>query len=433
MTPVPHSVKKLHHAFHIFFRRVPMRSIIAGLVCLAIGFSCSPKKSEPQTAARIKTIERGLVQFTIPMMMLKPDTAGVEVLRTFAERMAYYKVPGVSIAVIDNNTIDWVKGYGMLKAGGDTPVTTESMFQAASTSKLLTAVMALHFVQEGALDLDEDVNNYLTSWKVPQNEFTRERKVTLRLLLTHQAGLPATNFSNEEHADYPSLIQVLDGEPPALNNPAVVEYVPGSKWQYSNLGCLVIQKILEDVAEKPFADLADEIIFKPLGMGNSTFSYPLLPDDQVREAMPHDDQGIAREPAMHFTALAHAGLMTTPSDLARITIELMRAYTGESASLLSKESARQLFHRELDLDPRLFGVPLGEGLGVLLYGEEPDFMFVHPGSNLPGTNCWLVGLPESGRGAVVMTNGMMGELLGMDIITAINKAYRWAIDHPPTL
>jgi len=273
------------------------------------------------------------------------------------------------------------------------------------------------------LNLDEDVNNYLKSWKVLENDFTQEQKVTLRLLLTHQAGLPATNFPQQENADDPTLVQVLKGELPALNKPAIVEYVPGTKWQYSNIGFVVIQQILEDVTGKQFAKIAQETVFEPLEMKHSTFIYPLKPELQSNEAMPHDAEGELCEPAMTPTALAHGGLVTTPSDLALFTIELMQAYQGLSDRLLSKEMARQMFRKELDLDPRMFGIPLGEGLGVMLYGEGENFVFAHPGSNYPGMNCWLLGYPETGRGAVIMTNGVMGEVLAMEIIAAINREY----------
>ncbi len=189
----------------------------------------------------------------------------------------------------------------------------------------------------------------------------------------------------------------------------------------------MIQQILEDVLSQPFAQIAQEKVFEPLSMKHSTFIYPLKPDLQANEALPHDAEGLLREPALPATAVAHGGLITTPSDLALFTIELMRAYQGLSDRLLSKEMARQMFRKELDLDPGMFGIPLGEGLGVMLFGESENFVFAHPGSNYPGMNCWLLGYPETGRGAVIMTNGAMGEVLAMEIIAAINREYKMTI------
>jgi CubicO group peptidase (beta-lactamase class C family) len=385
--------------------------------------SCSRNSPDALLKQRIDRIENGLVEFTSSKGLFQVGSVKSEDLKTLAERMKHYHTPGVSMAVIKDFALDWTMPYGVLKADGERPVSVDSYFEAASTSKLVTAAIVLHHVEQGILSLDEDINTYLKSWKLPENDFTRQQKVTLRLLLTHQAGLPATNFPQKENAGDPNLLQVLKGESPAMNKPAVVECVPGTKWQYSNIGYVVVQQILEDAIGKPFSQIARETVFEPLGMKSSTFIYPLDQKLQANEAWPHDAEGILREPGMCPTALAHGGLMTTPSDLALFTIELMRAYNGLSERLLSKEMARRMFTKVLDLDPAMFGIPLGEGLGVFLNGEEDNLVFAHPGSNSPGMNCWLFGYPRTGRGAVIMTNGAGGELLALEIISAVSREY----------
>jgi CubicO group peptidase (beta-lactamase class C family) len=400
-----------HFSFILFI-------LLSPAFCLA---AQTDETAPPQTARRIRDVESSL-------QALNPaagDPQQAQKLHTLAERMGAANVPGVSIAVIDQLKIEWVKGYGILKAGGTAPVTPESLFEAASTSKLVTAVMVLRAVEQGKLDLDADVNSCLRSWKVPENEFTREQKVTLRRLLTHQAGLPATNFPYDETAGTPTLVQVLRGEAPARNKPAAVELVPGSKWRYSNIGYVVIQQVLEDIFGRPFAELAREMVFQPLKMDSSTFVCPLPPAWRSREAVPHDAQGTACEPAMHPVALAQGGLMTTPADLARLTIELMRAGRGESGRLLSAAAARQMLRSEVDLDPRLFGVPASEGLGVFLLGKGEGLSFAHPGSNYPGATSWLIGYPEKGQGVIIMTNGVQGELLALELMKALARLYGW--------
>jgi CubicO group peptidase (beta-lactamase class C family) len=103
-------------------------------------------------------------------------------------RMKYYNVPGVSVAVIDDGKIDWAKGYGVKESSGNDPVTSETLFQAASISKPVTALGTLRLVDQGILDLDSPINDKLVSWKVPENELSEKEKVTLRRLLTHSAG-----------------------------------------------------------------------------------------------------------------------------------------------------------------------------------------------------------------------------------------------------
>lgn len=373
-------------------------------------------------AQKIEKMENGLIEFNPGA----PPAAGqARKLLTLAERMAFYKVPGVSIAMINNNRIEWVKCYGVLKAGNPAPVTPDSFFEAASTTKAIVAAIVLDLVQEGKLDLDADVNRYLKSWRIAENDFTRAQKVTLRLLLSHRAGLPSTNFPYDDKGLPPTLLQVLKGEAPAGNKAAVVELLPGSKWQYSNIGYVVIQQLLEDVLLKPLAQIAQEMVFRSLKMTASTFVYPLAPEQQRNEALPHDEQGVSGTPAMHPAALAQGGLLTTPSDLARFACELLRAYSGQTGGLLAPATIRCMLNKEVDLDPRLFGFPVAEGLGVFIAGSGKGLSFSHPGQNYPGATSWLLAYPELGQGVVIMTNGARGDLLTLEIIAALSAVYGW--------
>ena len=136
----------------------------------------------------------------------------------------------------------------MLEAGSDEPVTSETRFQAASISKPLSAMAALHLVQRGLLDLDANVNDALRSWQVPDNEHTREQLVTLRGLLSHTAGLSVLGFRGYAAGeDVPTLRQVLDGKPPANSEPVRVMREPGTSFSYSGGGYTVMQQLLEDV------------------------------------------------------------------------------------------------------------------------------------------------------------------------------------------
>ena len=402
---------------------------------LFVAFSCVQQRTKESIEQSTHRIENGLIEqrifnlktgrieFTLLDSLFQPNRTQLANPKTLVERMKHYNTPGVSVAVINNYKTEWAKGYGTMDVNTGALVTTETIFEAASTSKLLTAVLALHFVQKGLLELDANVNHYLKSWQVPDNEFTSEEKVTLRRLITHQSGLPSTNYGHDESMGYPTLIDVLNGESPALNKPAIPEFVPGSKWQYSNIGYNVIQLLLEDVSGKSFQELAEEIIFSPLEMKSSTFIYPLDPERKKLEAMPHDAQGNSCEPAMHRTALAHGGLTTTPTDLAKFVNELMLSYQGKSEKMLSQEMTRQLFNKECEIDKKQFPLPFDEGLGTFLMGEGKDFLFANPGNNYPGLNCWLIGWPERGTGAVIMDNAANYGLLSVEIISAINREY----------
>src|SRR5690349_24598513 len=110
------------------------------------------------------------------------------------DRMKYFNVPGVSIAVINNGNIEWARGYGTMEMNGDQTVAPDTLFQAASISKPVSAMMVLKLAEQGKLDLDRDVNDFLSSWKIPENEYTEKNKVTLRGILSHTAGLTVHGF-----------------------------------------------------------------------------------------------------------------------------------------------------------------------------------------------------------------------------------------------
>jgi hypothetical protein len=128
-------------------------------------------------AERIQRVKNGL----LPAIMIKGQTSAMKL----AERMSHYKVPGLSVAVINDGKIEWARGYGVIEKDGDKPVTADTLFLAGSISKPMAALAALRLVERGKLNLDEDVNQKLKTWKAPENEFTRDKKVTLRGLLSH--------------------------------------------------------------------------------------------------------------------------------------------------------------------------------------------------------------------------------------------------------
>ncbi len=244
-----------------------------GLAALGVYLQIPKTKPVPNALAhpRAERVENELLSAV--------TIKGVRRPLKLADRMAFYHVPGVSIAVINDGKIEWAKGYGVLEEGSDAAVTTETRFQAASISKPVTAAAALALVRQGKLSLDEDVNRKLTAWKVPENEFTGTAKVTLRRLLSHTAGIVAHKHPGYEATTaLPTALQVLDGLKPATTAPIRVERVPGSAFQYSGGGYLVVQQLLSDVTGKAFPALMQELVLQPGKLTNSTFAQP-LPED----------------------------------------------------------------------------------------------------------------------------------------------------------
>src|SRR5438876_8858011 len=156
--------------------------------------------------------------FAIALIMnttaLSAQQAEQSLLRFVPNRMAHYHVPGLSLACTHNGTVEWNQAFGVARVSGD-PVTPETLFQASSISMPVTAVAVLRLVEQGKLNLDVDVNQYLRSWKLPSNRFTEKKKVTLRELLSHTAGATVHGFAGYATGQkVPTLVQVLNGESP---------------------------------------------------------------------------------------------------------------------------------------------------------------------------------------------------------------------------
>lgn len=333
------------------------------------------------------------------------------------KRMAHYKVPGFSIALIDQEELAWAKGYGVLESGGEEVVTQKTIFQAASISKPVAAMVALHLVEAGLLDLDADVNAALHSWKVPENKHTQAHKVTLRNLLSHTAGITVHGFPGYPAGkQLPTLQQILDGEPPANSKPVRVRESPGTGFRYSGGGYVLVQQMIEDVTGRSLAGLAKELIFDTLGMANSTFD-SLLPRVYLPQAATaHRKNGDQVPGKWHiYPEQAAASLWSTPSDLACLIVEVLKSYKNESNRVLSAEMTRQM------LTPQVSWV----GLGFPIIKMDGKTKFEHPGWN-EGFHSLFVGCLDTGQGLVWMTNGANGKRLGREVTRAIPEAFGWS-------
>ncbi|HEX9107246.1 MAG TPA: serine hydrolase domain-containing protein [Longimicrobiales bacterium] len=347
-----------------------------------------------------------------------------EVTFELTDRMRLYHVPGVSIAVIDGDRVVWAKGFGVKLFGGTEPVDTSTLFLAGSISKPVFATGALDLVEQGKLGLDEDINRYLRSWHLPESRFTEQQKVTLRRILSHNAGLTVWGFPGYEvGAALPTLPQVLDGQKPANTEAVRNDTVPGSRWRYSGGGITIAQLAASDVAGEPFPRLMRRLVLGPAGMVHSTYENPPPPAYVRFAASGHEKPDTAVPGGWHvYPEMAAAGLWTTPSDLARWAIALAQAYQGRTGGPISPAMARQMLGRQVQVLPPYAGpIPTWWGLGVSLAGEGDSLRFSHGGRD-EGFVASLVMWPAQHRGLVVMTNGVSGALLS-EIARAFDAEY----------
>jgi CubicO group peptidase (beta-lactamase class C family) len=386
-----------------------------GLVALALatlGMAADPPGktlwlSNPADAARIARVEAGLPALPIGGESRTLDVNGW---------MDVYNVPGISVTVFDDFHLAWAKTYGVKEAGKPQPVTLDTLFQAGSISKPVSAMAVMHFVDKNVLSLDADINSELRSWKVPENEFTAKEKVTLRRLLSHSAGLTVHGFPGYAVGEKtPTLIQVLDGAKPANTLPVRVDFVPGSQFRYSGGGTTIVQLTLVDRLEKPFPAIMDETVIGKLGLKNSTYEQPLPPNRAARAASGHRANGNVVEGKWHvYPEMAAAGLWTTPTDLAEIAIEMAKSKRGKSNRVLTQQST------ELMLTPRAEEA----GLGWFVDPTGKTDRFGHNGAD-EGFQALLVAFAATGRGVVMMANSDNGISMMQPLLDAVAREYQW--------
>ena len=389
-----------------------IRAAIGILVTLAVA---ATPGAQPSTADRIRRIENGL----LPPVIVKGQPLRPQVLEI---RMRELMVPGLSVAVFENGRITWARGWGLADVADGRRVDAGTLFQAGSISKPVTAAAALALASRGRLSLEEDINTHLRSWKLPDNEFTAQGRVTLRHLLSHTGGVTVSGFRGYAGSEeVPTLLQLLDGARPANSGPVRVDIPVGTRWRYSGGGYAIVQLAIQDVTKLSFAAALRELILEPAGMSGSTFVQPLPAELRVKAATGYRAGGAPVGGRSHtYPEQAAAGLWTTAEDLARFAIALQQAAAGTATRpLLPREMANRMLQPVMD----------EYGLGVSITGSGRETVFGHTGGNA-GFRCQLVAFKGDASGVVVMTNGDRGLTIAAEIARAVAKEYGWPSPHP---
>ncbi|HVW61653.1 MAG TPA: serine hydrolase domain-containing protein [Puia sp.] len=343
---------------------------------------------------------------------------------TLAERMAYYRLRGVSIAVINDHKIEWAKGYGWADSSEHRPVTTATLFQAASISKSLNSVGVLRLVQDGKLDLNTDVNQYLKGWKFPYDSVSKGKKITMAELLSHTAGLTVHGFPGYDINDtIPSIQQILDGQRPAnsLRVRSMIE--PGLRSIYSGGGITLSQLVVMDITGQPYDRFMYDSVLLPLGMKSSSYTQPPPKNKSPLSATAYRGNGTPLHGKYHiYPELAAAGLWTSPTDLAHYIIATQQALEGTTGGVLSPATTK------IRLTPY---IDSNTALGVVIQQRGNDKYFSHGGAN-EGFRCQYYGSFHGGKGIVVMVNSDNGAIMD-EIINSVATVYKWEGFYKPVV
>lgn len=313
-----------------------------------------------------------------------------------------HHVPGAAIALVRHGEMVWVQGYGLADTETEVPVTTETVFRVASISKPVTAWGVMQLVEQGKVDLDEPVEQYLSRWQFPPSQYPAE-KVTVSRLLSHTAGLNVNGYGRgPQEWPIPGLEESL------VNTGVTIVQEPGFAFLYSGGGYTVLQLMIEEVTGQTFSNYMQSEVLDPLGMTHSSFSDSPVVLSQLASA--YDEHGHAYLPRQ-YTEQAATGLYATASDLALFVAAGLRGPHGE-------EPGRGILQPET---LQLMYTPAPATNGCYGLGYQTTFdqtpVVMHSGDN-PGWETVFVALPELGEGLVCLTNSDTGETFNAELIQA---------------
>ncbi len=364
---------------------------------------------ERNNKQKIAEVENGL-----PLGVVFQDSSDIRY--NIIERMQFYKVPLVSMAIVDDGKILWSKAYGKRKVASVSTADVNTIYQTASISKSINALAVLKLVQEGKISLQKDIREYLKTWELPNNKFSTSRKITLANLLSHTSGLGTVGFFGYKITDtIPSLNQILSGIKPANSDPVQSINFPGAEYFYSGGGTTLIRKILEDRFKTNYASLIQTNVLTPLNMKRSTYNQPLQKAEN-NFASGYVGDGQVIQGGYHvFPELAPDGLWSNANDIAKFILSIQKSLKGENA-LLQKHTVLQMFSKVLPTS--------NYTLGFVVEDKGDEKYFSHRGANY-GYRSVFYGSMKTGKGIVVLTNSENGEMLINEVVNSVAIAYDW--------
>ncbi len=388
---------------------------MCGIMPLILSLLTSVALSQPvktyskETEEKIRSVENNLISW------VKLDSSANW---NIYERMKALHVNGVSIAVIKNYKIDWVKSYGLADTIERRPVTAQTLFQSASIGKSVNGFAFMKLAQDGVVDLTVDINQYLKSWKFPYDTVSQNWKIDLASILSHTAGLSVMGFDGYKwNQPLPSLIEILDGKSPSNNPPVRSQREPGLKFEYSGGGYEISEQLLEDITNTAYGNYITKTVFEPLNM-NNTFYETIPPDSlthRLATAYRMDGQPIGCKYHLYPEKACGAGLWSTANDLARFVIEVQLSLAGKSNKIIRKEMA------ELMLTPYIKTSNCGFGFFIDKKGKE--YYFQHGGLN-EGFSSQYYGSFKDGNGVVVLVNSDNTQFKD-EVVNSVATVYGW--------
>lgn len=309
--------------------------------------------------------------------------------------MDWYEIPGVSIVIVQNAEMAWSQAYGFADLESGRSMTTGTVCRVESISKSVTTWGAMKLVEEKRIDLDDPVYKYLKSWEFPESPYD-ESKITLRHLLSNQAGLPLGSIGAEyaPGEDKPNLKQ-------SLSRHAVLMQEPGFGFFYSNVGFHLVELLIEDVTGRDFAEYMENEVLIPLEMQQASYHWRDSFDPPVPTGYDLDGNPV---PVYVYSEKGSGGLFASAEGIANFMMAGMKGASGVSGSTISKSTVDQIYSPVVDISGIYSFVAESYGLGHFIDLLPDGKISVFSGGQGHGWMTHFQSVPETGDGIVILTN-----------------------------
>jgi CubicO group peptidase (beta-lactamase class C family) len=315
-------------------------------------------------------------------------------------------VPGVSISIIKNYKLSWSKSFGVSDAVQQNKVNNKTIFEACSMSKPVFTFLVLKLAEQGKLDLDKPLSEYLPGLFVSDND-DYSKLITAKLILTHTGGMPNWRKGGEERG-----------------GPIPIYFKPGTKFNYSGEGIYYLQRVVEYITQEPLETYAKHNLFDKLGLESTSFIWTEKLNLQI--ATGHDTLGNRNERSNYKHSNAAYTLYTTPDEYAKFLIEIMKQNNPDEFSLSKRMTNEMLKHQirvdvrdVIDRPGRSLGLFSFRGLGWGIDSTITGDIVYHSGANQTGFRCYSQFNVREGSGIVIMTNSQNGSELWSRLISAV--------------
>lgn len=382
-----------------------MNKLILASLALVLFASCNSSKEQYDKKAALENGMRGKVKF------LQES----EHFSSIKDKMVEYKIPALSLAVINQGKIEWADIYQNANFHDQQNLDSTTIFQAASLSKPVTFLAALRMHSSRKIDLDKNIQDYLRDFVLPQGNQTVENPVTFRNIFSHTSGITPGGYQGySRNVSMPSDFDILMGNE-GVNTPAIEVITPPNKMlAYSGGGYTLAELALQDIFNDKFTNIMKEWILEPAGMTHSEFTQLLPASDSMRVAKGYTYSGDVVEGGWrNHPEQAAAGLWSNATDIAKFMIEIYNAYQGKN-SIFSQNDIESILNDERE----------GHVYGFILDRSDDDISITHYGGNAGYRTGMTISL-SSGKGLVYLTNSDNGGALGNELLLSASQIFNW--------